>query len=53
MPPSGKRYEIGEIHIFRVRDGRLVEHWDQIDAMGMMKQLGGMPGPGGGAAGKD
>jgi steroid delta-isomerase-like uncharacterized protein len=40
MPPSGKRYSIGEIHIFRLRDGQLVEHWDQIDAMGMMKQLG-------------
>jgi steroid delta-isomerase-like uncharacterized protein len=40
MPASGKRYSIGEIHIFRVRDGQLVEHWDQLDAMGMMKQLG-------------
>jgi steroid delta-isomerase-like uncharacterized protein len=40
MPPRGKRYSIGEIHIFRLRDGQLVEHWDQIDAMGMMKQLG-------------
>jgi steroid delta-isomerase-like uncharacterized protein len=40
MPATGKRYSIGEIHIFRLRDGQLVEHWDQIDAMGMMKQLG-------------
>jgi steroid delta-isomerase-like uncharacterized protein len=46
MPASGKRYSIGEIHIFRLRDGQLVEHWDQIDAMGMMKQLGGMSGSG-------
>jgi steroid delta-isomerase-like uncharacterized protein len=44
MPPSGKRYEIGEIHIFRVRDGRVVEHWHQADFMGMMRQLGAMPG---------
>jgi steroid delta-isomerase-like uncharacterized protein len=44
MPPSGKRYSIGEIHIFRLRDGQLVEHWDQLDAMGMMKQLGGGAG---------
>jgi steroid delta-isomerase-like uncharacterized protein len=43
MPATGKRYSIGEIHIVRLRDGQLVEHWDQIDAMGMMKQLGAGP----------
>ena len=41
MPPSGKRYEIGEIHIFRLQDGQVAEHWHQADFMGMMKQLGG------------
>jgi hypothetical protein len=46
MPPSGKRYEIGEIHVFRLRDGKVVEHWHQMDQMGMMKQLGAMPGGG-------
>src|SRR5690348_6041869 len=44
MPASGKRYSIQEIHIFRLRDGRVVEHWHQFDQMGMMKQLGAMPG---------
>jgi len=44
MPASGKRYEIGEIHIFRLRDGRVSEHWHQADFMGMMKQLGQTPG---------
>jgi steroid delta-isomerase-like uncharacterized protein len=44
MPPSGKRYEIGEIHIFRVADGRVAEHWHQADFLGMMRQLGAMPG---------
>lgn len=43
MPPSGKRYEIGEIHIFRLRDGRVAEHWHQADFMGMMRQLGATP----------
>jgi steroid delta-isomerase-like uncharacterized protein len=41
MPPSGRSYKIGEIHIFRLWDGRIVEHWDELDAMGMMKQLTG------------
>ena len=44
MPPSGKRYSIEEIHIFRLRDGKVVEHWHQFDQMGMMRQLGLMPG---------
>jgi steroid delta-isomerase-like uncharacterized protein len=43
MPPSGKRYEIGEIHIFRLRDRKVVEHWHQFDQMKMMQQLGAMP----------
>jgi steroid delta-isomerase-like uncharacterized protein len=40
MPASGKTYEIGEIHWFRVRDGKVAEHWHQFDSAGMMKQLG-------------
>ena len=41
MPPSGRSYEIGEIHIFRLRDGKLVEHWYEMDGMGLMRQLKG------------
>ena len=44
MPPTGKRYEIGEIHIFRIRAGRVAEHWHQADFLGMMRQLGALPG---------
>jgi predicted ester cyclase len=43
LPPSGERYTIPEIHIFRVRDGRIVEHWHPFDQLGMMRQLGAMP----------
>ena len=41
MPASGRSYEIGEIHIYRIRDGRIAEHWHQFDAAGMMRQLQG------------
>jgi len=44
MPATNKRYSIEEIHWFRLRDGKVVEHWHQFDQMGMMKQLGAMPG---------
>jgi len=40
MPASGRRYSIGEIHIFRVEDGKIAEHWHQYDLPGLMKQLG-------------
>jgi steroid delta-isomerase-like uncharacterized protein len=43
-PPSGRSYTIGEIHIFRLRDGRLCEHWHQYDQLGLLRQLGAMPG---------
>lgn len=44
LPPSGKPYTIQEIHIFRIREGKVTEHWHQGDFMGMMAQLGAMPG---------
>ena len=50
MPPTGKTYEIEEIHVFRLRDGKVSEHWHQFDQMKMMQQLGAMPAKGGGAA---
>ena len=42
LPASGKRYRIGEIHVFRLRDGMIVEHWHQFDQLGMLRQLGAM-----------
>jgi nogalonic acid methyl ester cyclase/aklanonic acid methyl ester cyclase len=41
MPPTGRRYSIGEIHIFRVADGRIAEHRHQLDQVGQMRQLQG------------
>jgi steroid delta-isomerase-like uncharacterized protein len=50
MPPSNKRYRIEEIHWFRLREGKVVEHWHQFDQVGLMKQLGAMPGGGNGSS---
>jgi steroid delta-isomerase-like uncharacterized protein len=41
LPAAGRRYTIGEIHWFRLRDGQLIEHWHQIDGLRLMRQLGG------------
>ncbi len=40
MPPSGKSATWSEMHIVRFADGKVVEHWANIDQMGMLTQLG-------------
>jgi predicted ester cyclase len=52
LEPTGNRYSIDEIHIFRIRDGQLVEHWHAFDTMDLMRQLkgGGEGSTEGGAA---
>jgi len=42
--PTGRTVEIDVIDIGRFEDGRLVEHWGIADQLGMMLQLGLMPG---------
>lgn len=44
IPPSGRSYTIGEIHLFRIRDGKIAEHWHEADLLGLMRQLGALPG---------
>ena len=50
MPPTGKSYSIPGIEIWRVKDGRLVEHWDVVDIFGQLQQLGLLPQPEGAPA---
>jgi steroid delta-isomerase-like uncharacterized protein len=45
LPPSGKPMSVHVMGIFRVADGKLVEHWGLMDSMKMMQQLGAMPTP--------
>jgi predicted ester cyclase len=44
IPPTGREVEIHVIDIVRVEDGRIVEHWNQVDRMGLMQQLGVLQG---------
>jgi predicted ester cyclase len=47
LPPTGQQISLAVMHIDRVVDGQIVEHWGQGDALGLMQQLGIMflPGP--------
>lgn len=46
IPPSGNRIEVTGISIDRIVDGKVVESWDNYDALGMMQQIGAIPEPG-------
>jgi predicted ester cyclase len=37
--PTGKKLTWGGIEIWRVADGKFVEHWDQVDFAGLARQL--------------
>ena len=39
-PPTGRRFEIEAIHIFRIQDGKVAEHWAKRDDVGLARQLG-------------
>lgn len=41
IEPTGNRYSIDEIHVFRLRDGQLVEHWHEFDKGALLAQLKG------------
>ena len=51
QPATGRSYTIGEIHIFRFRDGKVTEHWHQYDQLGRAKQLDPATAPTPGQAG--
>lgn len=45
MPPTGRRIEVGEIHIYKLRDGKAVEHRVGRDDPDALRQLGAIPDP--------
>lgn len=47
LPPTGKPIQLAIMHIDRLQNGQIVEHWGQGDTLGLMQQLGMifLPGP--------
>jgi steroid delta-isomerase-like uncharacterized protein len=43
VPPSGNVISIEVIDILRVRDGLITDHWNLVDQLGLLQQLGLVP----------
>jgi len=49
MPPTGKSWDV-PLHItYRVKDGKIIDHWMVLDTAAFMQQLGMIPSTEGGA----
>ena len=45
FPPTGKHCTQSQISIFRLASGKVIEYWFNADDLGMIRQLGLLPGP--------
>jgi predicted ester cyclase len=43
LPATGRRVEAMGMDILRISDGKIVEHWGEFDAMGLLRQIGAIP----------
>ena len=52
LTPTNQPVTLRQVHIVRFQDGKVVEHWAVRDDLGLGRQLGVFPGPGGRAVPK-
>jgi predicted ester cyclase len=45
LAPSGRSFAVDQIHITRVRDGRIAQHWGTRNDLAMLQQLGAVATP--------
>ena len=43
FPPTGRTFAATQSHWFRVKDGKVIEHWANRDDLGQAEQLGWIP----------
>jgi len=47
VPPSGRRVRVAGIVVIRISKGQFVEGWNSWDQLGLLRQIGALPGTGG------
>ena len=45
FPGDGRSYTVKHVHIYRVADGKIREHWAVRDDLGLLRQLGALSEP--------
>lgn len=45
IPPTGKPVEISLALVYRIEDGKIVDHWMLADQLTLMQQIGVIPAP--------
>lgn len=40
IPATGRRIAVSGINLYRIEDGRIAAEWEQMDSLGMLRQLG-------------
>jgi predicted ester cyclase len=43
IPPAHKQVTVTGLNYCRLRNGRIVEEWDNWDTLGMLRQIGAVP----------
>jgi predicted ester cyclase len=43
VPASGRPIELGGINMFKVKDGRVVAQWAELDIFGLLQRIGAIP----------
>jgi len=45
VPATGRKVDITGIDVFRIKDGKLAEMWQNWDQLGLLQQIGAIPEP--------
>lgn len=44
--PTGNAFSVRHVYIWRLAEGKIIDHWGSRDDLGLLQQLGLLPAPG-------
>jgi steroid delta-isomerase-like uncharacterized protein len=45
IPPTGQPVAFDVIDMLRLRDGKITDHWNVVDQLALLRQIGAIPAP--------